>query len=347
MELIPHTIKVDFVGKRRFFVLFSVAVNLASILLMLTWGFNYGVDFVGGAVVEVRFPQATAAEAIRQSVVTAGLEDLTIQDLGGDSRTFLLHFKQSGGEMGAVGSTVKAALTAAFGEAFETLRVEAVGAKVSSDLRRRGFLSVAFATVFMSVYIGLRFEVRFGLGAVVALIHDVLVVTGALILTQLPFDLSVLAAILTVVGYSVHDTIIVSDRIRENMRKARREGLAGIINRSINETLSRTIITSGTAVLVLLALFLFGGYVIRPFAFTLIIGFITGTYSSIYIAAPVVLSFERGPSRPRRTGERERPLKEPPLLRSVQQLEENETSSPITVAHANATQGKQARRPRK
>jgi len=190
------------------------------------------------------------------------------------------------------------------------LRVEAVGAKVSSDLRRRGFLSVAFATVFMSAYIGLRFEVRFGLGAVVALIHDVLVVTGALVLTQMPFDLSVLAAILTVVGYSVHDTIIVSDRIRENMRKSRREALAGIINRSINETLSRTIITSGTAILVLLALFLFGGYVIRPFAFTLIIGFITGTYSSIYIAAPVVLSFERRPLSQRRVGERGRQLGE-------------------------------------
>src|SRR5262245_52683134 len=292
MELISHNINVDFVGKRHFFVLFSLAVNLASLLLMLTWGFNYGVDFVGGAVVEVRFPQATSAEAIRQSVASTGLEDLTIQDLGGDSRTFLLHFKQGGEGMGAIGATVKAALSAAFGESYETLRVEAVGAKVSSELRRRGFLSVAFATIFMSVYIGLRFELRFGLGAVVALVHDVLVVTGALVLSQMPFDLSVLAAILTVVGYSVHDTIIVSDRIRENMRKARREGLGGIINRSINETLSRTIITSGTAVLVLLALFLFGGYVIRPFAFTLIIGFMTGTYSSICIAAPVLLSFD-------------------------------------------------------
>ncbi len=296
MELIPHDINIDFVGKRFFFVLFSAAINLASIGLMLTWGFNYGVDFAGGAVVEVRFPQSTTAAAIGQSLGKARLEDLTIQDLGSDSRTFLLHFKQKGEEMGSVGSTVQAALTASFGDTFEMLRVEAVGAKVSSTLRQQGFLSVAFATLFMSTYIALRFELRFGLGAVVALIHDVLVVTGALVLTQMPFDLSVLAAILTVVGYSVHDTIIVSDRIRENMRKLRRELLAVIINRSINETLSRTIITSGTAVLVLLALFSFGGYVIRPFAFTLIIGFITGTYSSIYIAAPVVLSFERGGS---------------------------------------------------
>jgi preprotein translocase subunit SecF len=144
----------------------------------------------------------------------------------------------------------------------------------------------------MGFYITMRFDLRFGLGAVIALIHDVLVVTGALVLTRMPFDLSVLAALLTVVGYSVHDTIIVSDRIRENLRKSRRDSLATIINRSLNETLSRTIITSGTAVLVLLALFAFGGYVIRPFAFTLIVGFLTGTYSSIYIAAPVVLYFE-------------------------------------------------------
>jgi len=347
MELIPPTLNVDFVGKRRFFVLFSLVINLASIILMLTRGFNYGVDFVGGAVVEVRFPQATSAEAIRQSVAAVGLEDLTIQDLGGDSRTFLLHFKQGGEGMGAVGATVKSALAASFGDTFETLRVEAVGAKVSSELRRRGFLSVAFATLFMSVYIGVRFQVRFGLGAVIALVHDVLVVTGALVLTQMPFDLSVLAAVLTVVGYSVHDTIIVSDRIRENMHKLRRESLASVMNRSINETLSRTIITSGTAVLVLLALFTFGGYVIRPFAFTLIIGFITGTYSSIYIAAPVVLSFEKRPSPQRRGQERERPLSAPPSSPSAQPQEERQASSPLTAAQSHATPGRSTRRPRK
>jgi len=344
MELIPHDINIDFVGKRRFFVLFSAVINLASIGLMLTWGFNYGVDFIGGAVVEVRFQQPTTAAAIGQDLRKVGLEDLTIQDLGGDSRTFLLHFKQKGEGMGAVGSTVKSALAASFGDAFEVLRVEAVGAKVSSELRRRGFLSVAFATLFMSAYIGLRFEVRFGLGAIVALIHDVLVVTGALILTQMPFDLSVLAAILTVVGYSVHDTIIVSDRIRENMRKSRREVLAVIINRSINETLSRTIITSGTAILVLLALFIFGGYVIRPFAFTLIIGFITGTYSSIYIAAPVVLSFERGRWLPRGAREKERHSGDSSFSQPLQQGEEV-SASPAPATRLDAAKGSQARRP--
>ena len=142
-------------------------------------------------------------------------------------------------------------------------------------------------------YIAFRFAPWFGIGAVIALVHDVLVVLGALVITQIPFDLTVLAALLTVVGYSINDTIIVSDRIRENLRKLSREPLAVVISRSLNETLSRTLITSGTALLVLSALFLFGGYVIRPFAFTLIVGFVTGVYSTIYIAAPVVLYFDR------------------------------------------------------
>ncbi len=294
MELIPHDINIDFVGKRFFFVLLSVAINLVSIILLLTWGFNYGVDFVGGTVVEIRFQQPTPIEAVHQSVDKLALEDLTIQDLGKDNKTYLLRFKQDEKNTDSASSAVQAALTTTFGESVQILRVEAVGAKVSSRLRQQGFLAVAFVTLFMGTYIALRFEWRFGLGAVIALIHDVLVVTGALILTQMPFDLTVLAAMLTVVGYSVHDTIIVSDRVRENLRKIRRATLAEVINRSINETLSRTVITSGTAIMVLVALYALGGYVIRPFAFTLIIGFITGTYSSIYIAAPVILYFERG-----------------------------------------------------
>jgi preprotein translocase subunit SecF len=293
MELIPHDVSIDFVGKRRFFVLFSTIINLVSIVLLLTWGFNYGVDFAGGTLVEVRFNQPTTADVVRQGLGDRGLGDLTIQDIGRDGRMFLLRFKQIGEEIGAVGSVVKSALTSSFGERFEVLRVDAVGAKVSSGLRQKGFLAVTFATVLVGVYMAFRFEPRFGLGAVIALIHDVLVVTGALILTRTPFDLSVLAAILTVVGFSVNDTIIISDRIRENMRKLRRDPLAAIINRSINETLSRTAITSGTAILVLIALLIFGGYVIRPFAFTLLVGFTTGVYSSIYIAAPVVLYFEK------------------------------------------------------
>lgn len=296
MELIPHNVNVDFVGKRFFFVMFSLAINVLSIVLMLTWGLNYGLDFAGGAMIEVRFAEPTTSATLQQAVKGQPLDDLTIQDVGRDSKIFMLRFKQQKEQnLSDVSNAVQAALTSGVGQTFEVLRIESVGGKVSGELRRKGFLAVLFSTVLMGTYIALRFDLRFGLGAVVALIHDVLVVTGALTLTQTPFDLSVLAALLTVVGYSVHDTIIVSDRVRENMRKARRDALGVIINRSVNETLSRTIITSGTAILVLVALFILGGHVIRPFAFTLIIGFITGTYSSIYIAAPVVLYFERTP----------------------------------------------------
>jgi len=293
MELIPPNINIDFVGKRFFFLVLSLVINIVSIALMLTRGLNYGLDFAGGAMIEVRFAQVTTSEAIQQAVKDQPLADLTIQDVGRDSKIFMLRFKQEKDQnISEVSDAVKSALTSAFGQTFEVLRIESVGSKVSGDLRRKGFLAVAFSTLLMGSYIALRFDLRFGLGAVIALIHDVLVVAGALTLTQMPFDLSVLAAVLTVVGYSVHDTIIVSDRVRENLRKSRREALGSVINRSVNETLSRTIITSGTAILVLLALFSLGGHVIRPFAFTLIIGFLTGTYSSVYIAAPVVLYFE-------------------------------------------------------
>ncbi len=298
MEIVPNNINIDFVGKRFFFTIFSIVINLISIGLMMTWGLNYGLDFAGGAMIELRFAQPTTSAALQEAVKDQPLEDLTVQDIGRDSKIFMLRFKQSEKNLSDVSNTVQTALSTAFGQTFEVLRVESVGSKVSGDLRRKGFLAVLFSTLLMGAYITMRFDFRFGIGAVIALIHDVLVVTGALTISQMPFDLSVLAALLTVVGFSVHDTIIVSDRVRENLRKFRRDSLAVTINRSVNETLSRTIITSGTALLVLLALFVFGGHVIRPFAFTLIVGFITGTYSSVYIAAPVVLYFEGRRLRP-------------------------------------------------
>jgi preprotein translocase subunit SecF len=303
MELIPSGTNIDFIGKRLFFILFSLAINLLSIVLMLTWGLNYGLDFAGGAMIEVRFSQPTTSGAITQAVKDQGLEDLIIQDIGRDSKIFLLRFKQSSANLSDVSNALQAALAASFGQTFEVLRAESVGSKVSGDLRRKGFLAAIFVTLLMGVYIALRFDLRFGLGAVIALIHDVLVVTGALTLTQMSFDLTVLAAILTLVGYSVNDKIVIFDRVRENLRKFRRESLAAIINRSINESLSRTIITGGATLLVLLVLFTLGGYIIRPFAFALIVGIITGTYSSIYVGAPVVLYFESRSSRLGRTTE--------------------------------------------
>lgn len=299
MELIPPGTTINFISKRLFFLGFSVIVNLLSILLLLTWGLNYGLDFAGGTLVEVRFHAPTTSHEVRQAMQQEGTARVTIQELGHENNMFLLRVAHQGESVGDVGSEMRRVLASIFGEEVEVLRVESVGSRVSADLRQKAVWAVIFVTALMGIYITVRFAPRFGVGAIIALIHDVLVVLGALVLTQTPFDLSVLAALLTVVGYSINDTIIVSDRIRENLRKLRHEPLALIINRSLNETLSRTLITSGTALLVLIALFVFGGHVIRPLAFTLIVGFLTGVYSSIYIAAPIVLYFAkvRAPAR--------------------------------------------------
>jgi preprotein translocase subunit SecF len=199
-------------------------------------------------------------------------------------------------EIGALGEQIKKALADQFGaDKFEIRRIEFVGPKIGEDLRYRGVMSVIVATIMMGVYIWFRFEFRFGIGAVVALVHDVLVTVGALMLANYEFDLTIIAALLTIVGFSVNDTVVICDRIRENMRKIKRETLESIVNTSINETLSRTILTTGTALMVLFALYLLGGAVIRPFAFALIVGFISGVYSTIFIASPVILFWEKRP----------------------------------------------------
>jgi preprotein translocase subunit SecF len=222
-----------------------------------------------------------------------------VQDVGQGATEFQI--RVLGAEQGgstAVSDAIKNGLKEKFGEGtYDVLRVETVGPKVGKDLWRDATLAVLFATLVMGAYIAVRFDWRFGIGAAVALIHDVLMTLGALSLFNMEFDLSTVAALLTVVGYSVHDTVIVSDRIRENMRKMRRESLATIMNLSINETLSRTLITSGTAILVTAALFVLGGSVIHSFAFALLVGFVVGTYSSIYVASPIVLYLERDRGR--------------------------------------------------
>jgi preprotein translocase subunit SecF len=299
LQLVPPDINVDFVGKRYLFVAFSTLINLAAIVLLLTVGLNYGVDFAGGSVVQVKLDNPTSGNQIRQALTPLELGEITVQDFGAKSQNqFLIRFEKVR-NIGSLGLRIEGALNDAFGSGnrARVLRVETVGAKVGHELRVDGFLAVAVATVFMGSYIAWQFarvSWSFGLGAVIALIHDVLVVSGALVLSRLEFDLTTLAALLTVIGYSVHDTIIVSDRIREDAAKRRREPLASIMNRAINETLSRTILTSGTALTVLAALLVLGGPILRPAAFTLFIGIITGTYSSIYIAGPVVLFWEHG-----------------------------------------------------
>jgi preprotein translocase subunit SecF len=290
--LLPLDMKIDFVGKRRAFLILSTVLNIAAIVMFFVRPLNYGVDFTGGTAIRLRFAQPTTAAELRTELAELQLRDLTVQDFGEQGREFLLRFEiTEGAEMSSISETLGQLLRTNRGgeDAFEILSIDSVGPKVGANLRQQGFLAVLFATIFMGIYITLRFEPSFGLGAVVALVHDVFITTGALMLAQASFDLTTLAALLTVIGFSVHDTIIVSDRVRENLRRTPKAELSDVINRSINETLSRTLLTTGTALFVLFALYFLGGKGLEPFALTLLVGFVTGTYSSIYIAAPVVL----------------------------------------------------------
>jgi preprotein translocase subunit SecF len=295
MELFKPNTHIDFVrySKRAFvFSLSLILLGFASV-----WyhgGPNYGVDFIGGTVVHIRFTQPTDVADIRQALANTNIANITVQDFGQGGNEFLIRMPEAETSVEGLSGQIQQGLAARFGEqAFEVRRVETVGPKVGNDLRRKALLALAFSTVMMGVYVAFRFEPRFGVGAAVALLHDVLITIGALSVMDLEFDLTVVAALLTVVGFSVNDTVVVCDRIRENMRKLRRENLTTIINRSINETLSRTIITNGTATLMVIVLLLLGGEVIHAFAFALLVGFVIGTYSSIYVASPIVLLWER------------------------------------------------------
>jgi preprotein translocase subunit SecF len=253
-SLIPAGIAIDFVGLRFKMLLFSwtlIAIGLGSI--WLHGGLNYGIDFVGGTMVQAKFTQPTPIADIRAAFEREELRGLVVQDVGQDGREFQIRALggEEGGRSTAAGDAIRAGLKEKFGEGtYDVLRVETVGPKVGRELWRNASLAVLAATIMMGAYIAFRFDLRFGIGAAVALLHDVFITIGALSLANMEFDLTTVAALLTVVGFSVNDTVIISDRIRENMRKMRRESLATIINLSINETLSRTIITSGTAVLV-------------------------------------------------------------------------------------------------
>ena len=302
MELIKPGTKFPFTRYRKLAFLVSSAVNLAVLVALFVRGPNLGVDFAGGTMIHLKFQQNVAIPAIRQALERVNLGSGVIQDFGErGGNEYLIRLDKTDTEIGALGEQVKKALSEQFGgDKFEVRRIESVGPQIGQELRFRGTMSVIVATAMMGVYIwirfgsafGTRFGLLFGTGAVIALIHDVLITVGALMLANYEFDLTVIAALLTIVGFSVNDTVVICDRIRENLRRIKRETLESIINISINETLSRTILTTTTALMVLLALYILGGEVIKPFAFALLVGFISGVYSTIFIASPVILLWE-------------------------------------------------------
>jgi len=290
LRLAPKNTQIPFLAIRNLTFGISGFLGVASVVLLLAFGLNFGIDFRGGILIEVRTSDASSIGAMRASVSNLGLGDVSLQEFG-DPRDILIRIEQQpGGEEAqlAASDLVKVALVREFGEV-EYRRVEFVGPKVSAELIRKGLLALALALAAMMIYIWLRFEWQFGLGAVIAIAHDVLLTMGLFSLLQLEFNLSIIAAILTIIGYSMNDTVVIYDRVRENLRKYRSLGLIELLNRSTNDTLSRTLVTSATTLLALLALFFFGGAVIKGFTFAMIWGVFVGTYSSVFVAAPLLI----------------------------------------------------------
>ncbi len=296
MQLIKPDTHIDFIRKVRFAVIFSaILIIISAVSLITKGGPKYGIDFAGGTVIQVKFTKPVYTQQIRESINKLDAEGTTVQPFGDrDDYEYLINMSLSDTDLDELSNRLRTFLENDFGEGgFEIRRVEMVGPKVGAELRKKGMYAVVFSLLGMLIYIWWRFEFRFGIGAIVALAHDLIITIGALSLTGKSIDLPIIAALLTVVGYSVNDTIIVSDRIRETRKKVLRKDLKEVINISINKTLSRTLITSGTTLFVVLALFLFGGGIIHDFAFTMLVGIFIGTYSSIFISSPTLLLWDR------------------------------------------------------
>ncbi len=284
---------IDFMGKRRAAVIVSGVALLLCLVSMVVRGFNLGLDFTGGTLIEVEYEQPVELADVRAALTEGGFSGATVQHFG-TLRDVMIRLAPQADEGEAVSAElsdrVYQVLGAAAESAVELRRVEFVGPQVGEELREDGGLAVLFSLIGILIYVALRFEWRFAVGAVIAIIHDVFFTVGVFSIFQIEFDLPVLAAVLAVIGYSLNDTIVIFDRVRENFRKVRKGTVIEIINQSINQTLSRTFITSGTTLLVLLALFLFGGKAISGFSLALIVGVIVGTYSTIYVATAAVVA---------------------------------------------------------
>ena len=288
MELIRQGLDLDFMSRRRLAVMCSAAMLTVSILSLAIRGLEFGIDFTGGTLVEVGYPRAVALEPVRATLDRAGFEGAVVQHFGTAQDVLIRIAPRDDMDKAELSNRALDALRAG-DPAVELRRVEFVGPQVGEELTEQGGLAMLIALGAIFLYVMFRFEWKFSAGAVAALFHDVLITLGIFSVLGLDFDLTVLAAVLAVIGYSLNDTIVVFDRIRENFRRMRRGTPESIINRSLNQTLSRTLMTSLTTLLVLIALFVLGGELIHGFATALIIGVLIGTYSSIYVASTCTL----------------------------------------------------------
>jgi preprotein translocase subunit SecF len=293
MELIKNKTHIDFMGKFKAALLFSGLIILVGIgSIVMHGGLKYGIDFEGGTLVQLKFPEAPAIDSIRTGLKELGLAESTIQEFGSPEH-ILIRVARSEGEMEEMGALIKNELEKTKGLTGIVIeRVEMVGPKVGKDLRMKALLSIVYAIIGIVLYISWRFEFQYAIAAIIALIHDVMVTMGAFSVIDKEFTLVIVAAFLTIIGYSLNDTIVIFDRIRENARRRGKESLKDIINTSINQTLSRTLLTSGTTLLVVVALFFLGGEIIHDFSFALLVGVVIGTYSSIFIASVFLVFWE-------------------------------------------------------
>ena len=286
MQLFKNETHFDFMGKIKLAMVFSSLLILVGLIsIVISGGLKYGIDFAGGTLVQLQFKNPPDIEVVRDGLKTIGLGDSTIQEFG-SKKDILIRVEKSEEKLEAVGAMVRRSLSGEFNIEEITLeRVEMVGPKVGRDLREKALLSILYAIIGIVIYISWRFEFQYAIAAIIALIHDVLVTIGAFSIFDKEFTLVIVAAFLTIIGYSLNDTIVVFDRIRENLRRKGKASTTDIINASINQTLSRTLLTSGTTLLVVVALFFFGGEIIHDFSFALLVGVFIGTYSSIFIAS--------------------------------------------------------------
>jgi len=287
MQFIDPNKTIDFMSKRKLALTFSAILLLASVVSLAVKGLSFGIDFTGGTLVEIGYPDTAELSEVRSALGEHGFDSAVVQHFG-TSKDVLIRLAVSEDSTADISTKVLNALEET-GSDLDLRRIEFVGPQIGSELAEDGGLALLAALAGIMMYVYFRFEIRFSLGSVMALVHDVLITLGIFSLLQIEFDLTVLAALLAVIGYSLNDTIVVYDRIRENFRKMRKGSSEGIINRSVTQTLSRTIMTSITTLLVLMALYVFGGEIINAFSLALIIGVLVGTYSSIYVASSLAL----------------------------------------------------------
>ena len=290
MEFFKYTRTFNFMGKSKVAMIFSIALLLASYVLLFTKGLNYGVDFAGGTVVQVKYSKDAPIDLMREKLKSdKTFNGASISEFGSPSEVVIKMKTSSASVTTDIGDLTREVLKGT-GE-YEIRRVDIVGPTVGAELKEKGIMALLLATLGILIYVAFRFEWRFAVASIVALIHDISLALGAITLVGLDVNLDVLAALLTILGYSLNDTIIVFDRIREGVTKSKKTELSSIINESVTRTLARTTLTSLTTFFVVFTLFMFGGEIIHAFAFTLLVGVIVGTYSSVFVASPILLWF--------------------------------------------------------